>query len=241
MNPSSFSTALPGVDPDEDAASEAAVSKPSTPTLDKKSPSPSVKAQEDAASLATHQSNRGLFLKNDKTESSKLLPPRSPQTSLLQIPKRNLSPAAISMESYLQQFHAVQWIALQHAGLHEQPILGTDTKPKGTPVISIPDARPLDYDQKVQLYLDKLYKHITTTSSITRNMLSTPPLKSLAEVEQALANMIRGELDEEAVLQAKQDLLAASKAIFQIFLPLNHGGTICSKYWGAMHRVITVS
>lgn len=250
MTPSSFSTALPGIDLDDDIASEVAVSKPSTPTLDKESSSPSLKAQNDAVSFSTLQSSGGPLLKNGdlatklaggKTESLKLPPLRSPRNSMLQIPKRNLSSAPISMESYLQQFHAIQWIALQQAGLDEQLKIGTGTYAKGTPVISIPDARPLDYDQKVQLYLDELYKHINTTaSSKTRGILNKLPQKSWADVEQALANMIRGKLDEEAVIHAKRDLLAASKAIFQIFLPLDNGGIICSKYWGAMHRTITV-
>lgn len=98
------------------------------------------------------------------------------------------------------------------------------------------------YDQKVDSFLDDFYKTTENQQDPKkRSLFKRCQPKSLAETEKALLGMTRAKLDKAEVIAMKKDLLSAAESAFQAFLPLDQEGAICSKYWGALHRSITVS
>lgn len=156
---------------------------------------------------------------------------------------RKPSSSPMSAQIYLQDFHALQWVALKCLG-KEQEVEQSDID--GTiPKIKVPHrAAPSrkTHDKQVEAYLLESHTYLWNYKMFEiRNFYRKCASKSLNDVELALAGMMRGGLDEPNVLKYKERLVRTVKSIFLIFLPLEQKGTICAKLWGALHKNITVS
>jgi hypothetical protein len=154
---------------------------------------------------------------------------------------RKPSSSPIRATSYLREFHALTWIAIRREERPEQ-----DAAPgKATPGISISgdDIRPRkSYDERVEAYLNELDGYMSKAKEAkVRRTYAKCSTKTLNEAEKALANMVKGNLDDRHALELKEELLTAVKGIFYIFLALDQKSTICVKLWGAAQTVITVS
>ena len=149
----------------------------------------------------------------------------------------------MSAQLYLQDFHALRWVALRRLN-EEQEVEKSDidgTIPKIKVPHSIAPSRK-SHDEQVEAYLLESHKYLWNYKMFEiRNIYRKCASKSLKDVELALAGMMRGGLDEPNVLKYKERLVRAVKSIFHIFLPLDQKGIICTKLWGALHTNITVS
>lgn len=165
---------------------------------------------------------------------------RSSRYSVPEIPRRTHSSTPISVQSYLGDFHTLRWIAIQRAEGYQgnERAISEQT----TPQISQQSPQPRkSYDQKVESFLDDLYKILENQQDPKkRSLFKRCQPKSLGETEKALVGMARAKLDKIEAITMKENLLSAAESAFQAFLPLDQEGAICSKYWGAIHRSITV-
>ncbi|RYP04006.1 hypothetical protein DL765_010347 [Monosporascus sp. GIB2] len=166
---------------------------------------------------------------------------RTSRYSIPEIPSRTPSSTPVSVQSYLEVFYTLRWIAIQRAEgyqLNEQAVPG-----QGAPQISLQNSQSRkSYDQKVESFLDNLYMTIENQQDPKKRiLLKRCQPKSLEEAEQALSGMARAKLDKPEVITMKKNLLSAAESAFQAFLPLDQEGTICSKYWGAASLNIKTS
>jgi hypothetical protein len=156
--------------------------------------------------------------------------------------RRPPSASVISFEHYLQDFHALRWISVKFT----DPIVADNSAhtAKRIPNITKPeDNQPRkSYDEKVDAYLEELHKYMQfKVGGVSQMRYRNCTIKSLREVERALAGIIRGGLDNAMVVRLKQQIVTAAKSIFPMFLPLDQKGSIVFKYWGAVHASIIVS
>jgi hypothetical protein len=169
--------------------------------------------------------------------------PGSPSNTMPDILTRKPSSSPMSAQTYLQDFHALRWVALQLLS-KGQDMEQSDVS-NTTPRIRVSKgAIPLrkSHDEKVDAYLLESHKYMENNKvAAVRNIYRKRATKSLRDVELALGGMLRAKLDEPDVLEYKERLVTAAKSIFYIFLPLDQKGTICAKFWGALHSNITVS
>jgi hypothetical protein len=156
--------------------------------------------------------------------------------------RRAPSASVVSFERYLQDFHALRWISVKFT----DPLVAdnsTDTTRKIPNITKPEDNQPRkSYDEKVDSYLEELHKHMQfKVGGVSQMKYRNCTIKSLREVEKALAGVLRGGLDDAKVVRLKQQIVTAAKSIFPMFLPLDQKGSIVFKYWGAVHASIIVS
>jgi hypothetical protein len=171
---------------------------------------------------------------------------RTPGTSEAETPDplhRKPSSSPTSARWYLQDFHALKWIAIRR----EEKLQGNQDVIAGktTPGIAISgdDMRPRkSYDEKVDFYLDELHLYMLKSKEVViRKAYERCAFKTWKDVDRALANLSKADFDSRRDLDLKERLLIALRAIFHIFLPMDQKSTICGKFWGATHSAITVS
>lgn len=157
-----------------------------------------------------------------------------------QIPQRSPSSTPTSMESYLDVFHTLRWTAAQR--LMASQADQQTAKDHGSPHISVEFAPPRKtYDQATSSLLEELSKTMNDLHDPQkRTLYKRCPVKTLEEVKKTLTGMTLANLDHAKVINMKKDLFSAAVLAFQVFLPLEQQGSICSKYWGSLHRSITV-
>lgn len=174
--------------------------------------------------------------------------PRQPLTSSTQnnvpdIFARGPSTSPVSVDLYLQDFHALRWIAVDKGTPQSNPDLTTIRE--GLPRVEVPAESPpsrRSLDEKVKLYLDDLDKYLAEKTSFKIKIIyRNCPSKTPIDIERALAGLFRSELDARDILSWKEKFFRAIKSIFLIFLPLDQSGTHCSKFWGAVYQIIVVS
>lgn len=172
----------------------------------------------------------------------RLQPPsmNASRSNLPQIPQRSPSATPTSMESYLDMFQALRWIAVQRLVASQ-----TDqhtAKDHRSPHVSVESAPPRKtYDQATNNLLGDLSEMMNNLQEPQkRTLYKRCPVKTLDEVKKTLKGMTLANLDQTKVINMKEELFSAAVLAFQVFLPLEQQGSICSKYWGSLHRSITV-
>lgn len=162
------------------------------------------------------------------------------RSQLPQIPQRSPSSAPTTMESYLDVFQTLRWIAVQRSmeSQTDQQI----PKDHRSPHISVESAPPRKtYDQATNYLLEDLSKMMNNLREPQkRTLYKRCPERTMEEVKKTLTGMTLANLDQTKVINMKKELFSAAVLAFQIFLPLEQQGSICSKYWGSLHRSITV-
>ncbi|USP74004.1 hypothetical protein yc1106_01278 [Curvularia clavata] len=202
-------------------------------------PCPSVPSSSSLASLENNESAREeqageCPLGRIDHSSSQLKASLSPNLVALD-PLKQKSPASpISLEHYLEDFHALRWIALQFP----DPSKRHDSIPK---ISKLEAMQPPElYDKKVDFYLEELHKYMQfKVGVVTQTRYQSCATKSLKDVEKVVAEIVTTGLGNAEVLNLKQKIVTAAKSNFLIFLPLDQKGSIVSKYWGAVCSSIT--
>lgn len=162
------------------------------------------------------------------------------RSQIPQIPQRSPSSAPTSMESYLDVFQTLRWTAVQRSMASQ--IDQQTVKDHKSPHVSVEFAPPRKtYDQTTNNLLEDLSKMMNDLQEPQkRTLYKRCPVKTLEEVKKTLTGMTLANLDQTKVIDMKKELFSAAILAFQVFLPLEQQGSICSKYWGSLHRSITV-
>ncbi|KAI8947880.1 cora-like Mg2+ transporter protein-domain-containing protein [Xylaria longipes] len=228
---------------DNEISSQVGDSRPTTPVKDSQShasphasPPPTIRSSDTLGTSPKGTDGRDLSVPHHRFTAS--------LEEHLQAPKlvgRTSSRSPMSVYDYLREFHVLKWVAIRRVNF--SPDIEQAVSDKSTPRISLQTSELRgSLDDKVRDYLQELHKYMDAHQDpIIRRPYRKCATKSLKEAEQALIGMAKGKLDSSEVIDMKKKFLTAAKTIFLLFLPRDQKGPIPSKYWGAVHAIITGS